>query len=70
MESRLTLRRINKELAVRGHKEELVRGHGYFYFVGGESFRWRTQSVLVFRLRQLTLECWMSERDRLAADCS
>ncbi len=35
----------NKELKAAGYAEKLVRGKGYFYFVDGESYKWKQTGV-------------------------
>jgi len=56
---RLTLKRINQEIARRGGKERLVRGLGYFYFTDGDAASWPRSGVYVYRLGQLTLDQWI-----------
>ena len=63
---RLTLNLLNGVLETLGVKEKLVRGNGYFYFVGGDAMRWHGSSVYVNRLSTLTLAQWINERSRLA----
>lgn len=57
---RLTLKSINKALAGRGIKEELVAGEGYYYFCEGDAPLWQATIVPVYRLNHLTLEQWLS----------
>ena len=64
---RLTISAINIALHVRGHKERLARGKGYFYFYDGEAAEWPQSGVYVFRLNELTLEGWLEKRNELAA---
>lgn len=61
----LTLKTINKHLMAHGYPEELVKGRGYFYFVGPGTDRWYTASVMVNRLNQLTLDQWVAELNAL-----
>jgi len=58
---RLTLRRINAAIAAIGGREQLVRGKGYFYFVGGNAASWPRSGVYVYRLNALTLDQWLAE---------
>jgi hypothetical protein len=64
---RLTLNKINCELAKRGHDERLVRGKGYFYFVGGNAASWQSSGVYTYHLNGFTLEQWLATRDYLAS---
>ena len=55
------IRSVNKALKEAGINGELVRGEGYFYFVG-ESFYYSSgTSVYVFRVTNLTIEQWVQE---------
>lgn len=65
---RLTTTIINRELAARGHAEQLHRGPGYWYFDSDDAVLWPQTSVWVMRLNELTLEQWLGERDILAAN--
>jgi len=56
---------INKELAKRGAGARLEKGHGYFYFSGGEAADWLDRTVNAHSLSSLTLEQWVAEFDRL-----
>lgn len=60
-----TLKKINAELAKRGHNVRLARGDGYFYFRGGETADWAVNSVSVPSVSSLTLELWIGEFQRL-----
>lgn len=65
--TRVTLKAVNAALRAAGHKEELVRGDGYFYFAGGTAARWYTSTVVVENtLRGWTVDELLAERDRLA----
>jgi hypothetical protein len=64
---RLHLKSVNDELARRGHKEELVKGAGYFFFRGGEADDWIDQGVAVRTINSLTLKQWVEEYRRLKA---
>lgn len=66
---RITRKAIEAHIrAERGVDVELVRGDGYFYFVGDMTFRWRSQSVATMHLGALTLDQWLGEYDALAKD--
>jgi len=56
-----TLKSINKGLAPKG--VELVKGEGYFYFVGSSLDSLPSTSVMVYRLNQLTKEQWLVQAD-------
>jgi hypothetical protein len=58
---KLTLDKVNKELKKQGYDTKLVKGEGYFYFVGKEAWDFKCQSVYVFRLNDLSLEQWVKE---------
>lgn len=58
----LTLKKVNAELVRLGIRAELVRGDGYFYFVGEDVELALEQGVYgVFRLNDLTLDQWVEE---------
>lgn len=54
---------VNKYLHQNGvpNDIQLVRGKGYFYFVGGNTPLWYDTSVYVFHLDELSLEDWLKE---------
>jgi hypothetical protein len=52
---------VNQAVAKLGHKEKLVKGKGYYYWVGGRATRFKTSGVYVFRLNQLTLKQWVDD---------
>lgn len=64
----MQLRTINKAIASKGIAVELVKGDGYFYFVGEAVENADTSSVMVFRLNDLTLDQWMEELDSIIAE--
>ena len=64
----MQLRSINNALAVRGVKERLFKGKGYFYFSEGNSERWRSTSVDVYRLNALTLDQWLNQWKELSGN--
>jgi hypothetical protein len=56
----IQLRTVNKAIASKGWSVELVKGNGYFYFIGDDA------SVCMFgvyvnSLNQLTLADWLDE---------
>ena len=53
---RLTLARVNKELAQGDIKALLAKGDGYFYFWSGEAADWLDRTVRVERTNDLSLE--------------
>jgi hypothetical protein len=57
----LTLKRVNKAIKELGGEEVLVKGDGYYYFWEGTAPDWKSSSVMVCRLNQLTLEQWIEE---------
>lgn len=64
---RVTLNAVNAAIRAAGGTEELVRGEGYFYFIGGSSVWW--DSVPVYHLTALSIDEWVAEwRDRRDAD--
>ena len=57
-----TLKKVNAELVRLGIRAELVKGDGYFYFVGQDVELAQEQGVYgVFRLNDLTLDQWVEE---------
>lgn len=57
---RITINNINKELKRLGHKEEIVRGEGYFYFIGGGAHCWSEgSSVLTCQLTSFSVARWI-----------
>jgi hypothetical protein len=63
----LHVKSVNDELARLGHKAELVKGAGYFFFRGGETDDWFDRSVAVRAINRLTLKQWVEEFRRLKA---
>ena len=58
----VTINQINKALKAAGiDKVELVKGKGYFYFVGDGLPSVSNASVNVYRLKQLSIEQWVDE---------
>jgi len=60
-----TLLGINKRLAPMG--VELVKGEGYFYFVGAPVEKLPSTSIMVFRLNQLTSDQWVETAEKMIA---
>lgn len=59
---RTTITAINKALAAAGIDAELVKGRGYFYFVGSDMDYAEEQGVYgVFRLSDLSVTQWVEE---------
>jgi hypothetical protein len=56
---------VTEELARLGHKAELVKGAGYFFFHGGETEDWIDRSVAVRTINSMTLKQWVAEFRRL-----
>lgn len=57
-----TLAAVNKALAAAGIDAELVKGRGYFYFVGSDMDYAEEQGVYgVFRLSDLSVTQWVEE---------
>lgn len=57
----LTLNKVNKEIKKIVPDVELVKGDGYFYFVGKSVELNYSTSVMVNSLNQLTLDQWLIE---------
>lgn len=57
----MKLATINKELAKLGHSAELVKGGGYFYFIGDDIAEGQIDSVYVYKLNELSLSQWLEE---------
>lgn len=62
-----TTKQVNKAIAALGGSEELVKGDGYCYFVGGDTENWEQASVYVPRIGDLTVEQWVDEYKSLKA---
>jgi hypothetical protein len=67
LDTRLTLKIVNDELARRGHHTRLEKGSGYFYFLGGEAAEWLDRTVSVRKINSMTLKEWVEEFRRLKA---
>ena len=59
---------VNRELKKSGSADKLVRGRGYYYFVGPSADTWHSSSVGVYRASDLTVERWMAEYESLKND--
>lgn len=64
IEVALTVGDINKALRARGIKDKLVRGSGYYYFVGDAS-AWPDNAVHVYNVSDLDLDAWIAHYERL-----
>lgn len=62
---KVSLTAVNSALKQIGADETLVKGKGYFYFIGGESTEWNQQSVYVFSIKELSIEQWITEYQNL-----
>lgn len=61
----MQLRTINKALDAKYPGLELVKGHGYFYFMGaGMEMISQETGVYTSKLNDLTLDQWLGEADR------
>ena len=62
----LTMKRVNQALTAKyGEGIELVRGEGYFYFMG--NLVPSMPSVFVYRLNHLSLDRWLYEAEAAIA---
>jgi hypothetical protein len=64
-EGKVTLGTVNKMLKAKGVKEKLVKGKGYYYFIGGGASGWYTASVMTSQVDAMTLDGWWSEYKEL-----
>lgn len=62
-----TVAAVNAVLEARGHEERIVRGVGYYYFIGGGSAMWPTSGVYENRLIG-TPESFADLRDEMAQE--
>jgi hypothetical protein len=67
MQTRLTLKMVNDELARLGHKERLAKAENYFLFTGGAADEWLDRAVSVRTISSKTLKEWVAEFSRLKA---
>ena len=58
---RVTLTAINAAIRAAGGAEELVRGHEYFYFSGGDAARWPQSGVYSKHLSAFTVDGWVRQ---------
>jgi hypothetical protein len=63
--TRVTLRAINDDLALRGHNARLEKTSDYFCFFGGEATDWIDRTVAEATLNSRTLDQWVAEFVRL-----
>lgn len=56
-----TIKKVNEEIVKIGIQAELIKGDGYFYFIGDDVELAFTTSVMVNSLNQLSLEEWVEE---------
>lgn len=61
----LTVKKVNAEIKNRGIAAVLMKGRGYFYFLGPDVDLAASKMVCVYSLNELTLEGWMKELDRI-----
>ncbi len=59
--ARVTIKSINRAILDAGLNAEIVRGVGYFYFVGDDVDLRKESSVYVYRLNELSIEEWVEE---------
>lgn len=59
------LRILNKMIEEKYPGIELVQGNGCCFFRGGETAKWRVNSVPTFSVNNLSAEEWMDELDFL-----
>lgn len=65
MNPRRTINTVNKALVTAGLAMTLVKGEGYFYFVGA-GVKDDAEGVYVYKLSDLSVEEWVSEgKDRM-----
>ena len=62
----LRIATVNK--AVNHPNVELVKGAGYFYFVYDKGEAYKTRSVMVYSLNELSLDQWVDEAKDLIAE--
>jgi hypothetical protein len=66
MTKQLQLRSVNKAIAKTGL--ELVKGNGYFYFIGEGTESLYSASVMVCSLNEMSLERWVEEANGKAKE--
>lgn len=64
----MILRTVNNALSIRGVKERLVKGRGYFYFAEGDAASWHQAGVYVATLNQLSLGQWLDQWKELSGN--
>jgi hypothetical protein len=60
-----TILQVNKALKAKGYKDELVKGKGLFFFYGDDASNWPDNTVHVNNVKDLSLEQWLSQYERL-----
>jgi len=65
---RVTVANVNAALRAAGIDAELLKGRGYFYFGGPAVELCYTTSVPTMHLRSLSVEQWLDEARRFAAE--
>lgn len=61
--TRLTIKAVNKAIAARGIKAELVKGTDFFYFTGNAVGKFDSTKVYVTHINDLPLQRWLDELD-------
>lgn len=65
----VTLKSVNAAIKARGGREQLVRGDGYHYFIGGVADELASYpSIYVCYTSHFTLEQWLSEWESMVAE--
>lgn len=62
--ARTTINKVNAALKTAGHDAELVKGAGYFYFVGPDAPVY-SSGVYVYHLNSFDVAQWVREFDAL-----
>lgn len=52
---------VNSFLKSKGVKETLVKGKGYYYFIGGNTDNWYEASVMTYRISDMRFSRWYDE---------
>lgn len=61
----ISIKSVNKKIQALNIKAELVKGEGYFYFVGDDVEISESTSVMVPRITDLPLDGWISELNEI-----
>lgn len=59
MANKITVRAINAEMERRGYAERLQKEKDYFFFVGGDSHKWRRRCVFVKTVNAFSVTEWL-----------